>query len=290
MILINKLVAVVNVKGAAAFKPNIGKNDLPRILPRIYPEFENLSCRQRYLNIVLAGFDCFFDRFCFRKIFIRFTCIKYLTVLLVPILLIYYYRKETIGKRVIKCIKSGLLFAFFVILMYLIYLRNIEMIFYVFIQQTKYRESILTLLYVFFNKIDCKEYFSIATRTISLLCIVAYVIYIFKLLFTKEIKFRKIMSDWNVIVLLFIVAYISNLCVWYFVWLFAAVAWQNSRNARIAMYLPLIYEMLISYYFYLGIENASKTYCFSFISILILLIILFAKGEFKIESKKIKKI
>ena len=218
------------------------------------------------------------------------TCIKYLTVLLVPILLIYYYRKETIGKRVIKCIKSGLLFAFFVILMYLIYLRNIEMIFYVFIQQTKYRESILTLLYVFFNKIDCKEYFSIATRTISLLCIVAYVIYIFKLLFTKEIKFRKIMSDWNVIVLLFIVAYISNLCVWYFVWLFAAVAWQNSRNARIAMYLPLIYEMLISYYFYLGVENASKTYCFSFISILILLIILFAKGEFKIESKKIKKI
>lgn len=218
------------------------------------------------------------------------TCIKYITVLLVPIILIYYYRNETVGKRVLKCIKSGLLFIVFVIVMYLIYLRNIEMIFYVFIQQSKYRESILTLIYVFLSKKGYIEYFSIVTRTISLLCIAGYVIYLFKLLFTKEIKFRRIMNEWNVIVLLFILIYISNLCVWYFVWLFTAIGWQNARNTRIALYLPLIYELLISYYFYLGVENASKTYCFSLISILVLLIILFAKSGLKIENKKIKNI
>ena len=218
------------------------------------------------------------------------TCIKYITVLLVPILLIYYYRNETVGKRVLKCIKSGLIFVVFVFLMYLIYLRNIEMIFYVFIQQGKYRESIRTLLYIFFGKADIREYFSIATGAISLLCIVAYVTYVVKLLFTKEIKFRKIINNWNVIVLLFIFAYISNLCVWYFMWLFTAICWQNSTNMRIALYLPLIYEVLISYYFYLEVENASKTYGFAFISIVTLLIILFAKGELKIENKKIKSI
>lgn len=216
-------------------------------------------------------------------------CIKYLTVLLVPILLIYYYRNETIGKRIIKCIKSGLIFAFFVILMYLIYIRNIDMLFYVFIQQTKFRESLSALIYVMLIKNHCTQYFSYILRAISILCVVGYLIYIFKLLFSKKIEFRKIINNWNGIVLIFILLYISNLCVWYFVWLFATIVWQNSKNTRIALYLPFIYELLISYYFYLGDEKAIKTYGFALISIICIIILLFIKGDLKLENKKIIK-
>lgn len=202
------------------------------------------------------------------------TCIKYVTVLLVPILLIYYYRKENISKRILKCIKSGLLFAIFVILMYLIYLRNFEMIFYVLIQQNKYRESILSAVFMFSYKLGHLEIVKFASNFISISCAILYISLILKLLFKKDIKFREIMKSWNMLLLVFILAFISNLCVWYFVWLFATVMWQNSKNIRVVMYLPFIYELLISKYFFLGGEWASETYGFSMVAIVVLLIII----------------
>jgi len=214
------------------------------------------------------------------------TCIKYLTVLLVPILLIYFYRNETIGKRVLKCIKSGLLYVGFVILMYLIYLRNIEMIFYVFIQQQKFRESILAALYVLCINFNSLDIHVIILRTLSYVCLGLYILFIFKLLFKKEINFKEIMNSWNTILLIFILVYISNLCVWYFVWLFATAMWQKSENVKIIMYLPLIYEILISYYFYLGEELAIKTYMFSIISMIAVLGIISFEKNRTIEKEK----
>ena len=87
------------------------------------------------------------------------TCVKYITVLLVPILLIYYYRNENIGKRILMCIKSGLLFGVFVTLIYLIYLRSFDMIFYVLIQQDKIRESITAAIYLACMNLNCINIF-----------------------------------------------------------------------------------------------------------------------------------
>lgn len=209
-------------------------------------------------------------------------CIKYITVLLVPIILIYYYRKENIGERVLKCIKSGLLFTFFVILLYLIYLRNFEMIFYVFIQQNKYRESIWAALYFWCYNLGNLEIVKILSRSVAIICLILYIIFILKLLFKKDINFREIMKKWNIILLVFILGYISNLCVWYFVWLFATVAWQSAKNVRIVMYLPFIYELLVSKYFFLGGEWASKSYGFSIVAIIFLITL--------INLNKLKKI
>lgn len=199
------------------------------------------------------------------------TCIKYITVLLVPIILMYYYRKENVGKRILKCIKSGLLFSIFVIIMYLIYLRNIEMLFYVFIQQAKFRESIWTaLLYWIGNLVDVK----IILKIVTIVFIVIYVAFAINLLLKKDIKFRKIMQKWDIILLIFILGYISNLCVWYFVWLFATAMWQNAKNIRAILYVPLLYELLVSKYFFLGVEWVKMSYGFAIVTIIFLLIIL----------------
>lgn len=209
------------------------------------------------------------------------TCVKYITVLLVPMLLIYYYRNENIGKRILKCIKSGLLFSAFVILIYLIYLRNIEMIFYVLIQQGKFRESISSLFYVLCLKLNNPLLFDVISNIISWLCIGIYILFVLKLLFKKDINFKEIMNKWNSVVLILILVYISNLCIWYFAWLFGTVIWQKARNIRIILYLPFIYEMLISYYFFLGGEFAIKSCWFSLGSVVILSLILVLRKKVK---------
>ena len=196
------------------------------------------------------------------------TTIKYLTVLLVPLLLIYYYRNETIGKRILKCIKSGLLCTFLVILLYFIYLRDIETIFYVFIQQNKYRESLLATILVFSYKAKCLDITAFTQNIISVCYIILYILLVVKLLLTTNIKFENIMNKWNVLILTFILVYITNLCVWYFVWLFTAVIWQNKTYTKITLFLPFIYELLISKYFFLGGEWASETYWFSIVAII----------------------
>lgn len=196
------------------------------------------------------------------------TTIKYITVLLVPIILIYYYRNENLWKRILQCIKSGLLYTLFVILLYMIYLRDFETIFYVFIQQNKYRESIIAAIFVLSYMNKNLAIVDFAQNLISISCIVAYVALIVKLLLTKDIKFEDIMTKWNILVLVFILLYISNLCVWYFVWLFATVIWQNKTYIRVTLFLPFIYELLISKYFFLGGEWASESYLFSITAII----------------------
>ena len=49
--------------------------------------------------------------------------------------------------------------------------------------------------------------------------------------------------------------------------------WQNTKNTRIVMYLPFIYEMLVSRYFFLGVEWVMKSYAFSTIAILFVILI-----------------
>ncbi len=128
-----------------------------------------------------------------------------------------------------KMYKKWIIIFNFVIIMYLIYLRNIEMLFYVFIQQAKFRESIWTaLLYWIGNLVDVK----IILKIVTIVLIVMYVAFVINLLLKKDIKFREIMQKWNIILLVFILGYISNLCVWYFVWLFATAMWQNAKKYK----------------------------------------------------------
>ena len=97
------------------------------------------------------------------------------------------------------------------------------------------------------------------------------------------------MNKWNIIVLVLILGFISNLCVWYFVWLFGTIIWQNARNVRIALLLPFFYELLISYYFFLGVEWAIKTCWFSIASVAILAFVLVWRKEFMRLSRKFNK-
>lgn len=220
------------------------------------------------------------------------TCIKYLTVLLFPILLIYYYRKESIGQRIFKCIKSGLLFSGFVIAMYLLYLRNIDMIFYVLIQQSKFRESIQATLYILLAQFDLISIHKYINKGIFIVCALLYLKFVLNLLFNikGDCKFRTLIKNYNTIILIFILIFISNLCSWYFVWLFGTIMWQKKRNIKLAIYLPLIYELLVSYYFVLKSDLAIKSYWFSIASIAIFYTLGCLRESFRLKHSETKQL
>jgi len=169
-------------------------------------------------------------------------------------------------------------------------LRNFEMIFYVFIQQEKLRESVLTAIYIYCAKNGCMDIYVTISKTVTITCIALDVLIVGRLLCKKEVKLKDVMSKWNAIVLVLILVYITNLCVWYFVWLFGTVVWQKSRNIRIAMYLPLIYELLVSYYFFIESEFVLKSYWFSATSIVVLLSIFGGRKLYKVLSHYEKKL
>ena len=76
------------------------------------------------------------------------TCIKYVSVLLIPFLVLYYLRNKKIGKKIFYSFLYAILFIIVMLLIYLIYAKDITMFFIMTMQQDKYRESILEMLFL----------------------------------------------------------------------------------------------------------------------------------------------
>ena len=74
---------------------------------------------------------------------------KYSSAILVPFLLIYYFKDSpTLLKRILSCILSGLMIVSIVILLYLPYYRDTSIFTNMLVQNTKYSQSITALMIV----------------------------------------------------------------------------------------------------------------------------------------------
>ena len=130
------------------------------------------------------------------------TDIKYFSILLLPLVVIYNSKDKNIKERVIDCILYGGLFALFVIIPYLLYIRDLN----VFLGLKEQRSRIAKGLYLVIS-----EYFHNPENLVDIVKDLALdvfaVLYIFKcfsLLFTKKISFNKEMRN----LFLFIVAFL----------------------------------------------------------------------------------
>ena len=166
------------------------------------------------------------------------TAIKYFPILLLPFIIIYYYRKEKVGKKIVKCIQYGGLFFIILIIPYLLYVRDFQVFSGLLIQQQKFAKNFYIIILEYF-----KEPPGLAKTINDILLKGFVIIYFFKcvtLLFKKNIKFREEMQVANYFLMAFTFLLITNFQPWYIMWLFPLMMWQKANNIRLIIQISLI--------------------------------------------------
>lgn len=154
------------------------------------------------------------------------TAIKYFSILLLPFIIIYYFRTEKPKIRLIKCLEYGLLFITFLACCYMLYIKNIDVFKGLITQNQKITKGIYVILIDYFKDIPN---FIENTKVIFLTSfIIIYFFICIALLNKKDIRFRNEMKTLNLIVLSFLFLLITNFQPWYIMWVFPFLIWQKS--------------------------------------------------------------
>jgi len=161
--------------------------------------------------------------------------IKYSTALLVPFILIYYFKDKTITKRIIYCIISGLSIVGIVVLLYWPYYRDITIFTNMLVQGTKFSQSILLLM---MQKLPANIFDTINSIIIPIF-IFMYGLIVIDLLFTKRITKKKLFKRYNFVMLIFIFIVLSTFQKWYVLWLLPTIIWQSKKMKRFITYLTI---------------------------------------------------
>ena len=178
------------------------------------------------------------------------TAIKYLSILLLPFIIIYALKDENIKNKIIKTIIYGLEFLVILCAFYLIYIRDLNVLAGIFIQQNKYGRSIFLGIYYLLN--GDQNILRVAKIIALGIFAISYVTIVFKLFFTnktKELKFSKLMRVYQIFLFLFTFVLITNFNAWYVIWLFPTLFFQKAKNIRYTLYSSagVIYSYAISY-------------------------------------------
>lgn len=153
--------------------------------------------------------------------------IKYSTVLIVPFILLYYFRKYSIPKRILYCILSGISIIAIVFILYLPYYRDMSIFTNMLVQGNRYSQSIMALL---LQKIDREIFYNINSTRMPVFAIL-YIGVLFQILLTKKLTIKYIMKKYNWLMLIFIFIVLTNFQKWYILWLIPTLPWQN-KNMR----------------------------------------------------------
>lgn len=172
--------------------------------------------------------------------------VKYVAILLIPFIVLYYYRKEKTLKKIIYSILWGGLFLIVILLCYSMYMRNFDFLNGIIIQQGKFANSILTMLAI--KKFDMAL---ILSKGFMLAFVIIYIITILKLILKKRQynAFSTYIRKYNGLLVLFIFATITNFQCWYTLWILATVMWDSSKNIRWLISITLLSQACNIIYF-----------------------------------------
>ena len=182
------------------------------------------------------------------------TGIKYFTILLLPIMILYHFKdEEKIIKRILRCFQYGLLFMVLVMLEYVFYYKDIRIFTAMLVQTDKYCKSIYSGIYaislnhnkIMYNVLGEIYLIDVICRYLrNMMFLVFATIYIklcLDLLLTKKIRLQNNLRQFEFCLLLFIVS-MSNFQQWYLLWLFACIPWQKPDTIRNIIGLSLASE------------------------------------------------
>lgn len=217
------------------------------------------------------------------------SAIKYFSVILLPMFILYYFREEKISKRVIYCIKYGLIFIVIFLLPYLLYAQDINVFLGLVTQQGKLAKNFYIIL---------KQYFEEVTPNIindtNKILLIGFVIYYLctwlRLLFEKKIKLNNLAREYEIIIALFIFLIITNFQPWYIMWLFPLFMWLKPKYIKLIIQLSILSQFANSI-FIAYTESWKNGVPFTIIMITgtLICIILNNKGDY-IERKSTKDI
>lgn len=230
-----------------------------------------------------------------KNIFLSVTCIaiatgiKYLSILLLPFILIYVLKEEKTKNKIIKTVLYVLEFVTIICAFYLLYIKDFRVLSGIFVQQNKYGRSIFLVIYYLLNG-DEK-----ALEIIKILSLVifafSYITILFKLFFAKDsykIRFNKLMKTYQMFLLIFTFVLITNFNPWYVIWLFPTLFYQKAKNIRYTLYLSMgvIYSYTVTYATKIDDESVGIPY---FLVMVITILVLELIRQTKIKFKDVKR-
>ena len=211
------------------------------------------------------------------------TGIKYYPILLLPIVILYYFKDEKkISRRIIKCMKYGILFVVVLALQYLIYAKDFSILTAMLIQNSKYYKTIYAgLAFGFEKQMPVIE----MRRLVLIIFVVAYIKFCFKLLFNKEQKFYKIIRKYNWLLILLILS-LSNFQQTYYIWLLPTIMWQKGDMIKCIIGLTIASEIGNSIFMFFK-EDSKYDLIFVLITVLGTLILLLTNKKLIKNNKKL---
>mgnify|MGYP004604147373 FL=1 len=201
------------------------------------------------------------------------TGMKYFSILLLPFLIMYYYRKnKKIKNRILLCIRYGIIFLFLIILEYAFYFKDFSILLGIITQTSKYSKSIYSAILL------KNEELMILLRTIVMCLFLVYYIKTFiEMLIEDKIKWRNIIKEYNNILFLALLM-LTTFQQWYLIWLFPTLIWEKRKKINNLVAITIITELANTIYMY-------KSECYIYDGIFIGIIIIFM--FFKIVFDKI---
>lgn len=215
--------------------------------------------------------------------------IKYIGIILLPFILIYYLKEKTLLKKIPYCIFYGIIFILLNIIFYLPYMKDISIFTSVLAQQGKYSQSVILCIMILNDKINGIDLLYISSRIIYILFIISAGILIGEYINTnKNTKLSSGIKKYNFLLLIVIFLVLSNFKQWYIIWLFPSLIWQRKRMINIIINLSIASELaLFPFFLYNSDGWKIAPYYTMLLVVLMLLFEFLSRKKHKIFQKKL---
>ena len=181
------------------------------------------------------------------------TAIKYVPILILPFILLYYVRKKSIKDRVKICVYCGIEYILIMGLLYSLYFRDWNVFFGLFLQQKKYNSSLLYLIYQWTGRND--SVIGILKNALLGAFAISYAYVVIKLLISEKMTLYQNLEKYNKMLFIFTFVLITNFNSWYMLWFFASFMIGKGRHVKNTIYLSYGAEFanIISFVLFLKI-------------------------------------
>ena len=197
------------------------------------------------------------------------TGIKYMSVILIPFIVLYALRNEPLKTKLVKIFAYALEFIIVITACYAIYMQDFQVLSGILVQQDKYERSIFLLLYTMIGNEQVIDILKAITLGIFALM---YIIIIGKLIWGKsqqKITFKKFMEKQQLFLWAFLFILITNFNAWYLLWLFPTIMWQKPENIRLILCFTIGGIMAYSITYFTQIDSRPMGIPFFFIMLVV---------------------
>ncbi len=210
------------------------------------------------------------------------TAIKYFTILLLPLIIIYYFRDKKPLERFKRCILYGILFILMVGVTYLIYVQDIQVLSGIMTQQEKFAKNFYIILMEYF---DIPDLISNVNGTFFSCFVIIYLFTNITLLYKKNINFGEESRKYEYFLIAFLFLLITNFQTWYIMWLFPLMMWQKKENIQLIIQISIVSQFANSVFLINGDGWRNGTPFTFFMVLGIYLWSLYNNRKLKIKSK-----